>query len=349
MRPTFRSHGLSCGRLPTGEQNAITDVPGVKVGHSTVIQGDHIRTGVTAVLPHGGNLFREKVPGAVYVLNGFGKSIGLVQVQELGTIETPILLTSTLNAARVADALIDVMLEENPEICVTTGTVNPIVGECNDMFLNDARGRHVGPAEVRAALEGAQSGPVVQGSVGGGTGLTCYGFKGGIGTSSRALAAGTVGVLVQANFGLVEDLQILGLPVGRLLGAGRGPEPPPGSCMIIVATDLPLDARQLGRLARRAAMGMARTGTFASNGSGDFVIAFSTAYTIGHDATKPAQMVPTIPDQELNPAFLAAVEATEEAVYNALFCAKTVRGRDGNVREALPVERILHLLDTPRN
>lgn len=341
MRPTFRERGLSCGRLPVGALNAITDVPGVQVGHCSVIKGDSVRTGVTAVLPHGGNVYREKVAGAAFVLNGFGKSLGLAQLEELGTIETPVLLTSTLSAARAADALMDVILEQNPDICITTGTVNPVVGECNDMYLNDARGRHVGSVEVRAALADAKGGPVLQGSVGGGVGMTCYGFKGGIGTSSRVVSAGTVGVLVQANFGLTEDLQICGVPVGQMLGKAGRPEPPPGSCMMIVATDIPLDARQLGRLARRAAMGLARTGTFASNGSGDFVIAFSTAQTIPHYADSRTRMVEVLHDGEMNGAFLAAVEATEEAVYNALFCSTTVRGRDGHVREEFPVEQVI--------
>src|SRR6188474_1479735 len=288
LRPRLADLGITIGSLPRGPLNAITDVPGVKVGHTTIVRGENVRTGVTAVLPHGGNLFREKVPGAVFVGNGFGKLAGSTQVNELGEIETPILLTSTLAVPRVADYLIDYMLAlpGNEQV----QSINPLVAETNDGYLNDIRGRHISRDDVFAAIKGAKTGPVEEGAVGAGTGTVAFGFKGGIGTSSRKLPARlggfTVGVLVQTNFGGV--LTINGAPVGQELGRyylkddladnrQRQQNTPDGSIIIVIATDAPLDARNLGRLAARAMMGLARTGAAGSNGSGDYAIAFSTA------------------------------------------------------------------------
>ncbi len=368
-RPRARDVGLTVGVLPPGPHNAITDVPGVRVGHTTLVRGADVRTGVTAVLPHAGNLFRAKVPGAVFVGNGFGKLMGSTQVNELGEIETPILLTSTLNVPRVADALLDYLLAlpGNEEV----RSLNPVVAETNDGFLNDIRGRHVGRDEVFAALKHAKEGPVEEGSVGAGTGTVAFGFKGGIGTSSRRLperlGGYTVGVLVQANFGGV--LTIGGAPVGRELGrwylkeelerpAKSRPQPAEpagdsdtadGSVIMVVATDAPLDARNLRRLAARSMLGLARTGSAASNGSGDYAIAFATAADVRLQApTRAAERntpraVKVLPNDAVSPLFLAAIEATEEAVYNALFRATPVSGR-GRTVEALPLDRTVEVL-----
>jgi D-aminopeptidase len=353
QRQLPRELGLKLGRLQPGPLNAITDVPGVRVGHSTLVQGDGplqpghgpIRTGVTAILPHGGNLFAEKVRAGLFVLNGFGKSIGLAQVEELGTIETPILLTNTLSAPRVADALIDVMIAQNPGIGITTSTVNPLVGECNDGFLNDIQGRHVTPAMVHEALETATTGPVQQGAVGAGTGTVCFGFKGGIGSASRQAAGYTIGALVQTNFGRREELLIGGFPVGEALANWQeAPEAPPGSVLVILATDAPLESRQLTRIAKRGALGLARVGGSAANGSGDFILAFSTANRVPHQATEPLEQVTLLRDDALSPLFQAAVEAVAEAVTNSLFAATSVIGRDGNRAPGLPVELVLDLL-----
>lgn len=342
QRPRAREAGVVTGILPTGHLNAITDVTGVRVGHVTLIRGENIRTGVTAVLPHARNLFREKVPGAVFVGNGFGKLAGSTQVNELGEIETPILLTSTLNVPRVADALINYILTQPGNENVRS--INPVVAETNDGYLNDIRGRHVGPAEVFAAIEGAQAGPVEEGAVGAGTGTVAFGFKGGIGTSSRRLPVSlggyTTGVLVQTNFGGV--LTIGGAPVGRELGRyylknelespAAGPNPADGSVIVVIATDAPVDHRNLGRLAARSMMGLARTGSAASNGSGDYAIAFSTA---------PAGAL--LSNDAMSPLFLAVIEATEEAVYNSLFRATTMTG-NGQTVGALPLEQTLAIL-----
>ncbi len=351
VRRRPRELGLEIGILKPGSNNSITDVSGVLVGHATVQRGDSVRTGVTAILPHSGNLFQEKIPAAVFVGNGFGKLMGVTQIEELGNLESPILLTNTLNTPRVADALIDYMLglpgNENMR------SVNVVVGETNDGFLNDIRGRHVGRNEVFAALRDAKPGPVAEGCVGAGTGTVCFGWKGGIGTSSRVLSnsAGgyTVGVLVQTNFGGV--LTINGAPVGRELGQFAMKEALPysgsdGSCMIIVATDAPLDARNLKRLAARAMLGLARTGGYASNGSGDYVIAFSTAKEnrISHKPIAKTQNFLTLVNDETSPLFLAVVEATEEAILNSLFMATTTRGFDGHIVEALPLERTIEIL-----
>jgi D-aminopeptidase len=328
--PRARDLGIAPGRLQTGRWNAITDVAGVRVGHATLIRGDSVRTGVTAILPHPGNLFREKAPAAVYVFNGFGKLTGSTQVDELGEIETPILLTSTLNVPRVADALLDYMLG----LPGTEGvrSINPVVAETNDGWLNDIRGRHVGREEVLAAIRGARDGPVEEGAVGAGTGTVAFGWKGGIGTSSRKAGAWTVGVLVQANYG--GDLHILGVPVGRLLRAsGGGSDSKDGSVIVVIATDAPVDARNLKRLAARSVMGLGRTGAAGSNGSGDYAIAFTTA-------RQPARL---LANEAMSPLFEAVIEATEEAVYNSLFRARTMEGNGRRV-EALPAGRVVEIL-----
>ena len=327
-RPRAAAIGIPSGSLPRGPLDTITDVEGVKVGHATVLRGDNIRTGVTVILPHGGNLFRDKVPGAVFVGNAFGKLAGSTQVEELGEIETPIALTSTLSVPRVADGLIDYMLSlpGNEQV----RSINPLVGETNDGMLNDIRGRHVGTAEVRAAIESAQGGPVAEGSVGAGTGTMAFGWKGGIGTASRKAGGYTVGVLVQSNFG--GTLTIAGAPVGREL-AGRGPNSGNGSIVMVVATDAPVDARNLKRIAARTMFGLARTGSSGSNGSGDYGIAFSTA-------RNPARL---LSNEECSPLFLATIEATEEAIYNSLLQATGVTGNGFTVR-AIPIDRTLEIL-----
>lgn len=355
-RPRAREAGIAFGVLPVGPNNAITDVPGVRVGHVTLIQGDNVRTGVTAVLPHTGNLFREKVPGAVFVGNGFGKLMGSTQVNELGEIETPILLTSTLNVPRVADALLDHMmaLPGNEDV----RSINPLVAETNDGTLNDIRGRHAGRKEVLAALAGAKDGPVEEGCVGAGTGTIAFGFKGGIGSSSRQLPARiggwTLGVLVQSNFGGV--LTIVGAPVGQDLGRWylqnelQKPNAPQedradGSVIIVIATDAPLDHRNLSRLASRSMLGLGRTGAAASNGSGDYAIAFSTAAEVRirplprnrHRETR------VVSNDHMSPLFLAAIEATEEAIINSLFRATEMTGQ-GRTIDALPLDRTMQIL-----
>ena len=360
-RPRAREVGVTVGVLPTGPLNAITDVAGVLVGHTTIIRGDNIRTGVTAILPHGGNLFREKVPGAVFVGNGFGKLAGSTQVNELGEIETPILLTSTLSVPRVADFLLDYMLtlpgnEDVPSI-------NPLVAETNDGYLNDIRGRHISRDDVFSAIKTAKSGAVAEGSVGAGTGTVAFGFKGGIGTASRKLPARlggfTVGILVQSNFGGI--LTINGAPVGRGLGRyylkdeltepaaqGQRQNQPDGSIIIVIATDAPLDARNLNRMAARAMMGLARTGAAGSNGSGDYAIAFSTATDVrvrplNQNERNTPRNLKTLANDAVSPLFLAVIEATEEAIYNSLFKATTTTGK-GRTVEALPLDRTLEIL-----
>jgi D-aminopeptidase len=374
-RPRARDIGLVVGVLPAGRFNAITDVSGVRVGHATLVKGDSVRTGVTAVAPHEGNLFQEKVPAAVFVGNGFGKLMGSTQVNELGEIETPILLTNTLGVPRAADALLEWMLAlpGNEEV----RSVNAVVGETNDGFLNDIRGRHVGREEVFAALKNARGGEVEEGSVGAGTGTVAFGYKGGVGTSSRVVPSArggyTVGVLVQTNFGGV--LTMNGAPVGRELGKyylkedlepargakdkgvdevnalesardGGVSDRADGSVIIVVATDAPLDARNLRRLAARAMLGLARTGSPSTSGSGDYVIAFSTApqNRIRPNPAGGVRSVQSLSNDSMSPLFLACVEATEEAVYNSLLRATTVRGRGGNVAEALPVARTVEIL-----
>jgi len=363
-RPRVRDLGLEPGVLAPGRLNAITDVDGVRVGHRTISRGETVRTGVTAIVPAPGNLFRDKLRAAVHVGNGFGKPAGFVQVVELGTIETPIVLTNTLSVGVAVEAVVRWTLAQpgNEEV----RSVNAVVGETNDGWLNDIRGGHVRAEDVVAAIESARNGTVEEGSVGAGTGTRALGFKGGIGTASRVLPASfggyTVGALVQSNFGGI--LAIDGIPVGEKLGrhdfieelspgttgataAGSAHEAEEGSVMIVLATDAPLSSRNLGRLARRAILGLARAGSYMSNGSGDFVIAFSTRNRVP-DPPPPVANVDTVSNDAMGPLFLAAVEAVEEAVYNSLLRATTVRGRDGHVAEALPIDRLRELIDECR-
>ena len=353
-RPRAREFGLVVGVLPPGPLNAITDVAGVAVGQVTIIEGRDARTGVTAILPHGGNVFQDKVPAGISVANGYGKLTGVTQVRELGTIETPIVLTNTLSVPAAADAVIDwtLGLPGNERVA----SVNPVVGETNDGWLSDIRGRHVTKPHVLEAIRTASGGPVAEGAVGAGTGTTCFDYKGGIGTASRRLpdARGgyTVGVLVQTNFGGV--LTILGAPFDRKdagsgAGATGGTAPNPagdGSCLIVVATDAPLDARNLERLAKRALLGIARTGGYYSNGSGDYAVAFSTAASVRvpHRSEAPTRTVTVLRDDAASPLFQAAAEAAEEAILNSLFKAVRTEGKDGHVAEALPLDRVRELL-----
>ncbi len=321
------------GTLPKGEKDLITDVPGVKVGHCT-LQSGAVQTGVTAILPHGGNCFLEKCPAAAHVINGFGKSAGLTQVQELGTLETPIVLTNTLSVGTALTALVRRMLAENPDIGVTTGTVNPVVMECNDGRLNDIRGLHVREEHVFAALDAAAE-DFEEGALGAGTGMVCYGHKGGVGSASRRVTPGdtayTVGALVLSNFGALADLTIAGEPVGRRLAAEKQ-EPDRGSIIVVLATDLPLSARQLSRLARRAQNGIARTGTITGNGSGEIVLAFSTANRIPHYPAAPTLAGEFLHEDYMDHAFRAAVEAVEESVVSSLLHAKTNGMTEKNIR-----------------
>ena len=344
-----RAVGVAPGVLRPGPQNAITDVRGVRVGQSTVIAGDSIRTGVTAILPHPGNLFLDRVPAAIYVGNGFGKLLGSTQVAELGELETPILLTCTLCVWRAADALVAYLLAQPGMEEVRS--INPVVGETNDGYLlNAIRQRPISADNVVAAIRGASGGPVAEGSVGAGTGTVAFGWKGGIGTSSRltgpADSRWTVGVLVQTNFG--GDLQIMGVPVGRTLrrnGVIRGEDTkgPRGSIMIVVATDAPLSDRNLRRAAARAIIGLGRTGSVADNGSGDYVIAFSTHRDVRRRNGESRRSVAELGNDAMSGIFQAVVEATEEAIYNSLFMATTVTSRYGTV-QALPVDEVLKIL-----
>jgi len=353
-RPRARALGLALGRLSPGPLNAITDVAGVRVGHVTLIDAaGPVRTGVTAVLPHGGNLFREKVVAAVHVINAFGKATGTTQVAELGVIETPVILTNTLSVGAAFEGLVRDALRHNPEIGRGTGSVNPLVAECNDSYLNDLRGLWVRPEHVLAAIEGASAGPVREGVVGAGTGMSCYGWKGGIGTSSRRVDATrggyTLGVLVLANFGRARDLVIDGVRVGEVVTPPRqrlAAPPPAGSCIVLIATDAPASARQLGRLARRAQTGLARTGSFGEHGSGEYAVAWSTARTVPHWPAGPTLSALELAEDGpvADALFQAVVEATEEAVIDALFTADTLDGRDGHIRHGLPVEEVLALL-----
>ena len=387
-RQRARDLGITPGILTPGPLNAITDVEGVMVGHQTKIEGDNVRTGITAILPHNGNLFRERVPAAVYVGNGFGKALGFTQVQELGEIETPITLTNTLSIFDVAKGTADYVLNQPGNENVRS--VNPVVGETNDGYLNDIRARLLTIDDVYTAIESAGSGPVAEGNVGAGTGTRALGFKAGIGTSSRQLPPSrggyTVGVLVQSNFGGV--LTVDGVPVGEELGnhymSGEVPYEIPsadgvpdtgvgnsateyiqsrqatlsgqstggydfdvdGSIMIVVATDAPLTSRNLERLAKRAMMGVARTGGFASNGSGDYVIAFSTNQSVRRsvDSDRDLQEISELTNSAMSPLFLATVEATEEAILNSLFMAEPMRGHNGSEMEALPIDEILKIM-----
>lgn len=345
-RRRVRELGITPGVLPVGKWNAITDVSGVKVGHVTLIEGEDIRTGTTAILPHAGNLFQEKVPAGIAVGNGLGKLAGFTQVDELGEIETPIILTNTLAVPRAAEALIDWTLAQRGNEDVRS--VNPVVGETNDGMLNNIRKTAVTKEHVLAALEQAAAGVVSEGCVGAGTGTVCFGWKGGIGTSSRRLPAQlggyTVGALAQTNFGGV--LQIDGIPVGKRLGQFYLKEQldasADGSVMIVLATDAPLSDRNLKRLARRGLAGLVRTGASMSNGSGDYVIAFSAAEEVRRTPERRGMVraAPELPNDQMSPLFQAAIEATEEAIYNSLCMAETMAGYQGRTVEALPLDKI---------
>jgi D-aminopeptidase len=360
-RPRARDVGINIGYFEPGQHNAITDVPDVKVGQVTLIEGEGahkpgigpIRTGVSVILPHSGNLFKEKVPASVFVLNGFGKCMGQEQIDELGVIESPVAMTGTMNVGIVADGLVEHAIRHNPDCGVTTSTVNPVVNECSDAFLNDQHGRHVRQSHVLQAIESATDGPVAEGNVGAGTGMTLFGFKGGIGTSSRRLpdqfGGYTVGAMVLGNCGRREELRINGVPVGTALKDWNPEEEreDTGSIIIVIATDAPMLDRLLQRLAKRAAMGLARTGSIAAHGSGDYIVAFSNAHRIPHETDKLTidvrQVVET--GSLINRLFQATVEATEEAIINTLFAAETLTGRDGNTRYGLPIEETLEILD----
>jgi D-aminopeptidase len=329
-----RDAGLSCGSLPAGEGNNIADVPGVTVGHATLIEGE-IRSGVTAILPHGGDLFRDKAVAAAYVLNGFGKSTGLVQLNELGTLETPAILTNTFSVGTCANALIHRAIVSNSEIGRKTSTVNPVVLECNDGYLNDIQAMAVTEAHADAAIEAA-GGNFAVGSVGAGTGMSCFGLKGGIGSASRLLRFDDqpyhVGVLVLANFGRAGDLR---LPDGRRVDPQSSPASEAGSCIIVVGTDVPLDHRQLGRVARRAGVGLAWCGSFWGNGSGDIALAFSTANRVPHHADRDLIDQRVLAEARIDRLFQATAEATQEAVLDALVAAGTMVGRNGHRRIGL--------------
>jgi len=346
-RPRARELGVAPGIFPTGPRNAITDIPGVTVGQVTIIEGDSVRTGVTAIIPHGGNIYRERVPAALHVGNGFGKLVGVSQLRELGELETPILLTCTLCVWKVADAMVEWLLARPGMEQVRS--INAVVGETNDGILNDIRSRPIRAEQVRKALESA-SATVEEGSVGAGTGTAAFGWKGGMGTSSRvlppSLGGWIVGVIVQTNFGGI--LQIMGAPVGKELGrysfqrdvTSDGGD---GSIMIVIATDAPLSDRNLERLAARAMMGLARTGSFAGNGSGDYALAFSTNPSVRRAFDAKRLSIQELANEETSGLFEAAVEATEEAIYNSLFKATTVTG-SGRTIEALPIDRVREIL-----
>jgi D-aminopeptidase len=357
----FRDYNLTVGDLSTGEHNAITDMDGVLVGHTTLFSGEGtlktgtgpIRTGVTVILPHGDNVYAQKVPGAVHTINGFGKPMGFEEVRELGMIESPIALTNTLNVGLVADALVQYAIQHNPNIGVRGPSINAIVGETNDGFLNDIQGRHVRAEHVFKAIDSAASGIVAEGAVGAGTGTTCFQWKGGIGSSSRVLpqeAGGyTVGVLVQTNFGAAKDLHILGVPIGKQIvppNQKHSPIPDGGSIMTVLATNAPLDPRQLRRLCVRVGAGLARTGSVYNHGSGDFVIAFSTAepFPTKPDALTTTRTTIANEGKLMQTLFPAIADVVEEAIYNSLFMAETVIGRDGNTRYALPVDEVVRVL-----
>ncbi|HVX40611.1 MAG TPA: P1 family peptidase [Gemmatimonadaceae bacterium] len=350
QRARARDLGVKPGVFAPGKLNAITDVAGVRVGQTTVIAGDSVRTGVTAILPHGGNMFLDRVPAALHVGNGFGKITGVTQLRELGELETPILLTCTLCVWKAADAMVDWMLQQPGMQNVRS--INPVVGETNDGTLNDIRARPITADEVRAALTSATTGPVAEGSVGAGTGTIAFGWKGGIGTSSRvlpqSLGGWTVGVLVQTNFGGI--FQVLGAPVGKELGQyafKREAESPDergdGSCMIVVATDAPLSDRNLERLAARAIMGLARTGSSASNGSGDYVLAFSTNEKVRRPFNATRLATEELANEQMSGLFEGVVEATEEAIYNSMFEATTTTA-NGHTIEAIPLDKVKAVL-----
>jgi D-aminopeptidase len=356
---TLRQHGLRIGHLESGLANAITDVPGVRVGHVTVVRDEPsppagrgtARTGVTAILPaDGGSVFRRPVPAGVAALNGAGELTGFLQISEWGLIETPVYLTSTMAVGRVFDGAVVAACEADPGVGVDD-VVIPVVGECDDSWLNDARTVQVEAADAARAVDEARGGDVQQGCVGAGTGMVAFGWKGGIGSSSRLVpeVEATVGVLVLANFGSARDLRIDGVPVFPTIGDGLDPRPPAGSCIAIVATDAPLHPAQLERLARRAGLGLARTGSVAHHGSGEIFLAFSTTATEREEEQQPLRIERTlVPDSHLNAIFAATVEATEEAVLNALWAAVDTTGREGRIVRALPHDAVLALLRQQR-
>ncbi|MFS0823987.1 P1 family peptidase [Bacillus sp. 1P02SD] len=340
MQKRLRDYGIQIGTLPTGPFNKITDVKGVKVGHSTISNGD-IQTGVTAIIPHEQNIFNNKVVAASYAMNGFGKTMGTLQIDELGTIETPILLTNTLSVGVAANHLIGYSLAQNKEIGDTTGTVNSVIGECNDMFLNNIRKQSITVEHVREAIETADT-HFEEGSIGAGMGMKCFGLKGGIGSSSRVLTyphgTYTLGVLVLSNFGEMDQFRFNGIHVGPLLKAMlplKSPDGDKGSIMIIIATDLPVTSRQLKRIIKRASVGLSRTGSFIGNGSGDVFIGFSTANKISHENKGSLQKFEAVHEDDLDQAFLATADATEEAILQSLVTAKTTTGRNGNTLYSL--------------
>ena len=353
-RARARDLGIVIGRHPPGPLDQITDVAGVRVGHTTLISGDGklvpgqgpVRTGVTAILPHGGDIWKDKVPAAGFVMNGNGEVTGLSWINESGALEVPIMLTSTMNVPHVADGVLTWMMRRNPDIGVNDDVVLPVVGECDDSRLNDARGRHVTEPDVLSALEGASEGRIAEGTVGAGTGMVAYGFKGGIGTASRTVGGYTVGALVNANQGVRPDLIINGVHVGVEIPDEVVPAVPgtAHSIIMVIATNAPLDSRQLARVAKRAVLGLARTGSTARHGSGDFAIAFSTAQRIPRAPTSPTLTTTVLSDNDINPLFEAAEEAVEEAIVNALLTATTVVGRDGHTAYAIPLDKLRELL-----
>jgi len=335
----IRDYGIEIGKFKTGLRNQITDVDGVKVGHVTLDDGK-IKTGVTALIPHEGNIFKEKLKAGLFVLNGFGKTMGLVQIEELGTIETPLILTNTLSIGTCANGLIGYMLRENRDIGDTTGTVNPLVCECNDGFLNDIRGRHVRESHVISAIDNADM-EFAEGNVGAGTGMSCFGLKGGIGSSSRIVEICekeyTVGALVLSNFGKCKDLEVNGKNIGFEINSILKEEEQreKGSIIVIIATDAPLSARQLKRLSKRGGAGIVRTGSHLGNGSGDIIISFSTANKIKHYEENAEICVNIFNDDKIDKLFHCAVESVEEAILNSMICSDDVVGRDGNKRYSL--------------
>ncbi|MEH7225936.1 P1 family peptidase [Bacillus sp. JJ1566] len=340
MQKRLKDYGIQIGTIPTGPFNKITDVKGVRVGHSTISNGE-IQTGVTAIIPHEDNIFNNKVVAASYAMNGFGKTMGTLQIDELGTIETPILLTNTLSVGVVANHLIGYSLEQNKEIGDTTGTVNPVIGECNDMFLNNIRKQSITGNHVQEALETATTN-FEEGSIGAGTGMKCFGLKGGIGSSSRILTypygTYTLGVLVLSNFGEIDQFRLNGIQVGPVIKSKlleTNLDGDKGSIMIIIATDLPVSSRQLKRIIKRASVGLSRTGSFIGNGSGDIFIGFSTANKISHENNNTLQTFKAVHEDDLDQAFLATADATEEAILQSLLMAKSTTGRNGNTLYSL--------------
>jgi D-aminopeptidase len=342
-RPRTRDLGITIGDMQPGPQNAITDVPDVRVGHVSLVEGEDIRTGVTAILPHGGNLLTDKVCAGIHIINAFGKAVGLPQVAELGNIETPILLTNTLNVWTAADALVDYTFQHNPD----TRTINPVVGECNDSYLNDIAGRHVKKEHVLRALSEADANNIEEGCVGAGVGTQCFSWKGGIGTSSRQVVLDvgtfTLGIMTQTNTGRSRALRINGVPIGyELVPDYIKTRTPEGSIMFVIGTDAPLTSRQLTRVARRAAFGLARMGAEAGHSSGDFVIAFSTGNRITPKGEQSAEQF--IPETQLNMLFRATIDATEEAILNALLKAETTVGKDGHILAGIPIDKVQEIL-----